>query len=228
MKNINTKNKTQQIDNNGKQFEYVNSNIIMIDNLQQIANAITLKALKTVYQRSGQDFILKLYNGLVADCIALTVEPSKLNSKFAFSDGFDICQNVALYLLAYIGKSLDDNNGNFDKNNNAISILKGAFKVANNTIMDERKRQYKKLYIDDYNGNFIAINKQKAIQNIKYNDLQTLNNFMVDLKLSQNEHKILQYRFDGLTLGQIAKILSITEIAVSLSKALVASSSNNN
>lgn len=187
------------------------NNIITNDNIQNIANAITLKALKTVYQRSGQDFILKLYNGLVADCIALTVEPSKLNTKFAFSDGFDLSQTAILYLLDYLGKNLLDYNGNVDKNGKPITIIKGCFKVVNNAIMDNRKREYKKIYIDDLNGNYRPINKQQVISNIKFNDLKVLDNFMIDLKLSAMEQKILQYRFDGLTLGQIAKILSITQ-----------------
>lgn len=156
------------------------------------ADAIAIRAILTDWTKSGNEMMRKLYHSAV---------------NFAMSDhtdddgngGADIIQDTALYLWQYHGKSLDDTTGDgqTDKDGKAISILRGAFRNIGATIKRNRQREYKQVYLEDYeneNGQ-IAVPFEWDIDN--YTDFVRIDEIIDSLELTANQYQVLSLRLRG-------------------------------
>lgn len=163
------------------------------------ADAIAIRAILTDWTKSGNEMMRKLYHSAV---------------NFALSDhtdddgngGADIIHDTVLYLWQYNGKSLDDAtaDGQTDKDGNAISILRGAFRNIGATIKRNRQREYKQLYLEDYeneNGQ-IAVPLEWDIDN--YADFVRIDEIIDSLELTANQYQVLNLRMRGLSMEQCA------------------------
>ena len=119
-------------------------NIINDNNIIRMANAITIKALQTNFAKSGNEYIRKLLN----NAITFSLD----NSKGIEGDGCDLIQDTALYLMQYKGCTLDQptNDGQTDKDGNPISIKRGAYRNIHNIITKIKRKEYKQVYLSDY------------------------------------------------------------------------------
>ena len=177
--------------------------VITADNVKTIGERIAIKALKTVYAKSGHDFILRLYNGLIADINDKTQK--------TLSDGYDVASVAQLYLLAYMGKSLQDTTNEKDKDGNPATVLRCCFRAVNRYIMGERQKVYKCVYVDDYNENgerlYYEIPQEWDIDGAT--DYKTITAIITALKLSVNEKRFLTYRLRGYSLDVIAQKMGV-------------------
>ena len=177
--------------------------VITADNVKTIGERIAIKALKTVYAKSGHDLILRLYNGLIADINDKTQK--------TLSDGYDVASVAQLYLLAYMGKSLQDTTNEKDKDGNPATVLRCCFRAVNRYIMGERQKVYKCVYVDDYNENgerlYHEIPQDWDIDGVT--DYKTITAIITALKLSVNEKRFLTYRLRGYSLDVIAQKMGV-------------------
>lgn len=200
-----TENKKQATANANTQAKTTENGatVITAENVKTIGERIAIKALKTVYAKSGHDFILQLYNGLIADINDKTQK--------TLSDGYDVASVAQLYLLAYIGKSLNDTTDEKDKDGNPATVLRSCFRAVNRYIMGERQKVYKCVYVDDYNENgerlYYEIPQEWDIDGAT--DYKTITAIITALKLSINEKRFLTYRLRGKSLNDIAHIMSV-------------------
>lgn len=204
MKNTTKKeNKKQTTANANTQAKTTENTVITAENVKTIGERIAIKALKTVYAKSGHDFILRLYNGLIADINDKTQK--------TLSDGYDVASVAQLYLLAYMGKSLNDTTDEKDKDGNPATVLRCCFRAVNRYIMSERQKVYKCVYVDDYNENgerlYYEIPQEWDIDGAT--DYKTITAIITALKLSVNEKRFLTYRLRGKSLNDIAHIMSV-------------------
>lgn len=186
-----------------KQFHNEN-NAITPETLQQIANAITIKALKTNFSNSGNKMIEKM----LFNAVAFARNPETAQS----GNGADLIQETALYLCQYIGQSLDDttNDGQTDKDGNPITILRGAFRNIRKLIYGHEQKQYKQLYLTDYeteNGE-IAVPFLWDIPT--YTDYITVTEIITALELTENQKYILNKRLQGCDLAEIARLKNVS------------------
>ena len=220
MKNTTKKeNKKQAMTNANTQAKTTENGatVITAENFYNLAQIITVKALKTnlasgkgltvaEYEKrlkentltksnGGQfEYLWRLYSGLVKD----------IREKTFYSDGADIVQTVALYLWQNVGKKTTDENtdGEKCKDGKTADIWRTAFRVANRYIMGERQKVYKCVYVDDYNEN-----GERLYYEIPENyDIDTAHGYRTYVKiinalnLTDRQAQILKYRLKGLAV----------------------------
>lgn len=189
--------------------KYHNDNTtITAENLMQVANAITIRALTTTYANSGNEKIREM----LFDAIAYAHNPATVQG----GDGADLIQETALFLWGYAGRSLDDETGDgqTDKDGNTITILRGAFRNIRKLIYGHEQRQYKRVYLTDYeneNGE-IAVPFMWDIDN--YADYITVTDILTALELNENQRHILNKRLQGFSLKEIADTKGTSKQAI--------------
>ena len=186
-----------------KQF-FNESNVITAETLQQMANAITIKALKTNLAKSGDKMIEKM----LFDAIRFAHNPETARG----GDGASLIQETALYLWGYAGKSLEDTttDGQTDKDGNPITILRGAFRNIRKIIYGHEQRQYKQLYLTDYENNHGEIAVPFLWDMPTYTDYITANEIITALELTENQKYILNKRLQGCDLAEIARLKNVS------------------
>jgi DNA-directed RNA polymerase specialized sigma24 family protein len=180
------------------------TNIITADTLQQMANAITIRALKTNYAKSANETIREL----LFDAITFAHNPETTQG----GDGADLVQDTALYLWGYAGKSLEDTttDGQTDKEGNPITILRGAFRNIRKIIYGHEQRQYKQDYLTDYENNNGEIAVPFLWDMPTYTDYITATEIITALELTENQKYILNKRLQGCDLAEIAKLKNVS------------------
>ena len=185
--------------------EIASRKLITAENVKTTGERIAIKALKTVYAKSGHAFILRLYNGLIAD----------INDKTAktLSNGYDVASVASAFLCNYIGKSLDDTTDEKDKDGNPATVLRSCFRAVNRYIMSERQKVYKCLYVDEINENGERLYYELPVEwDIDgATDYKTITAIIAALKLSVSEKRFLSYRLRGKSLANIAYIMGVAE-----------------
>lgn len=200
--------------------------------LYQLAIAVVVRGLTTNYTKSGNAKMRELYNDAVAQSHAWDILdrwgvrnnsdakscPANLgtNQGYTSGDASDLIQSVALYLVDYLGRNIltaYDGDGR-DKTGDKITILRGAFRVLRKEIYGHEQRQYKQVYVDDYeseNG-AIAVPFKWDIENTE--QLDRTQDIIKILDLSDNQRAILYARLRGISLQDIAKDRGVSYQAV--------------
>ena len=190
-----------------KQYHNDN-NQITADTVQQMANAITIRALKTNIAKSGNKAIEQMY----FDAVRFTKNPETAQG----GDGADLIQETAQYLWSYAGKSLLDTTGDgqTDKNGEEITILRGAFCNIRKIIYAHEQRQFKQSYIEDYESEHGEIAVPVKWDMPTYNDYITVTEIITALELTENQKYILNKRLQGYSLQSIADTKNTSKQAI--------------
>ena len=190
-----------------KQFHNEN-NAITPETLQQMANAITIRALKTNYAKSANETIREL----LLDAIAFAHNPETAHG----GEGASLIQETALYLWGYNGKTLDDttNDGQTDKDGNPISILRGAFRNIRSLIYGHEQRQYKQCFLEDYETENGEIAVPFLWDMPTYTDYITVTEIITALELTENQRYILNKRLQGVSVREIARLKGVYPNAI--------------
>ena len=181
--------------------------VIDADTLYNKAVAITTKAILTNYAKSGNAKMRELY----WSCVEFA---------HGFKDdgngGCDLIQETALYLWGYHGKLLTDTTGDGqkDKDGNPITILRGAFRNIRKYIYGHEQRQYKQVYITDYEGNHGEIIAPDEWGIDDYETLVTVQSVIESMNLTKVQSDILSLRMRGKSIHECAEIRGKSRQAV--------------
>lgn len=194
------------------------ADIITAETVVTMGERIAIKAMKTNLQAGGNadtaeknsqngkptangnfNFLYGLYCGLVAD-----VHNRQNNNPAPFSDGYDIAQTASAFLCGYIGKRLNDtaDNGETDKDGKPITILRATFRAVNRYIMGERRREYKRAYVDetDENGKIVYYEIPLEWDTPTATDFKRVTEIINALNLTDKQAQILRYRLRGIAV----------------------------
>ena len=192
------------------------SNTITADTLQQIANAVAIRALTTIYTKSGDNAT----RDMLHDAIRFAH-----NTETAQGDkGAELVQEVACFLCQYIGKELTDHadNGETDKDGEPVTILRATFRHVNRIIHGNRQRVYKVAFIEDYESEHGEIAVPFMWDIPTYTDYATMTAVIASLNLTENQRAILAKRLKGKSLAEIGEERGISKQAVANTLAKVA------
>ena len=219
-----------------------NAEIITAKNVKHIGEMFAVRALKTILDKCAgtakndetqaeknkhaklqggiYQFINEMNRNLINDINNISPKTETANEKtkwinndFAVSDSYDIAQTAIMFLCGYIGKRLDDKAENgTDKNGNAITIKTACFRAVNRYIMQNRTKTYKTAYIDDLQGNDIAIPFEWDLPTIA--DYNGVIKTIREMNLTERQDKILSYRLRGKSISEISRKLSVSRQAI--------------
>ena len=207
---ITKKNTATTTTSDNKKNAYL-SQVITADNVQMLGEHTAKKALKTIYNRSQDDFIRRLINDFNRD-----MYNAKNNIAENFSNAYDIAQTAICFYCEYLGQPLNAtaNNGEVDKEKKPIDIYRACLRKINRYILENKNKVYKTVYLQDIDENgehleYIAIPQKWDMPTIT--DYQGVINAIEQMKLSATEKKILYARLRGFGYDTIAKKLSIAK-----------------
>lgn len=188
-----------QKDNRGKPIDE--------STLYDFAISISVSALSTNYANSG--------NGKMLDLI---------HSCIRYADGFkndekggaDIVQEVALFLWEYNGHTLEEftTDGQKDKDGKPITILRGAFRHIRKYIYGHEQRQFKQVYITDYEEKHGEIAVPAEVHIDDFVTFTEVNRIIQEMGLTEVEKSVLMLRLRGFSNHAIAEKRGVDRKAV--------------
>ena len=178
-----------------KDYFNVSQAIISEDNVQRIAELISLKALKLLCQFPQKAFS-KLYKGLIRDVYYSNVP------NHTFSDGYDLVNTAICFLWQYQGLRMDtviscDKKG-------PVDIKRACFKVVNHSI-----HQYTKIFshtrsLDYTEKEYVAPEELHEQQ-----DYSVVDETLEKMNLNQGQQEVLDCFMDGMSYRKAASYLDI-------------------
>ena len=176
------------------------SETISFDNVQQIGELITLKALRGFLAFSRQSFE-KLY-------IAYLKDLNRLNyPTHTFSDAYDLAQTAICFLCEFVGKSLND--VYMIKNGQEITIKRATYLLVGRTIDRMRRYMSRSRDINDYTEELSV-----EIDHYEEKDYTEVDNKIELLNLKPRDRAVLDCYMAGMTCNEIAEFLDIDRITV--------------
>lgn len=172
--------------------------VISHDNVQLIAELISLKALKTLCNFSQKAF-LKLYKGLILD-----IHHAHESRTHIFSDGYDIVQTAICFLLDHLGKRMDTVIY-IDKKGNPVDIKKACFRVVNHQVHQYTYIFNKFRSMDlPTEKEYVAPDKLQEEQ-----DYSVVDQKLQKMNLNQGQKDVLECFMNGLSYRKAASYLGI-------------------
>ena len=176
------------------------SETISFDNVQQIGELITLKALRGFLAFSRQSFE-KLY-------IAYAKDLNRLNyPAHTFSDAYDLAQTAICFLCDFIGKELTD--VYTIKNGKVITIKQATYALVCRHINRMRRHIARTCDINDYSEELSV-----DIDHYKEKDYTEVDNKIELLNLKPRDRLVLDCYMGGMTCNEIADFLDIDRVTV--------------
>ena len=176
------------------------SETISFENVQQIGELITLKALRGFLAFSRQSFE-KLYIAYVKDL-------NRLNyPTHTFSDAYDLAQTAICFLCDFIGKELTD--VYTIKNGQEITIKQATYSLVNRLI--DRMRRHL-----DRSCNIELCSEELSVEIDYYaeKDYTDVDKKIERLGLKPRDRTVLDCYMAGMTCNEIAEFLDISRITV--------------
>ena len=176
------------------------SETISFENVQLMAEMITLKTLRTryAYARKALDW---LYVGLVKDLNRGN------DSEHVFSDAYDFVQNAVCFLCEFVGKKLTD--VYTVKNGREITIKQATYSLVSRLI-DRMRRHF------DRSCNIELCSEELSVEIDHYQekDYTEVDNKIERLGLKPRDRVVLDCYMAGMTCNEIAEFLDISRITV--------------
>ena len=176
------------------------SEIISLDNVQQMGEMIALKTLRGryAYARYALEW---LYVGLVKDLNRSN------DSHHVFSDAYDLVQTAVCFLCEFIGKSLND--VYMIKNGQEITIKKATYLLVGRNIDRMRRHIVRACDIIDYTEELSI-----EIDHYQEKDYTEVDKKIERLGLKPRDRVVLDCYMAGMTCNEIAEFLDIDRITV--------------
>ena len=177
-----------------KDYFNVSQAVISQDNVQRIAELISLKALKMLCQFSQKAFV-KLYKGLIQDVYYPTT---------TFSDGYDIVQTAICFLCEHMGKRMDTVIS-IDKKGNPVDIKRACFKIVNHQVHQYTYIFNKFRSMDlPTEKEYVAPDKLQEEQ-----DYSVVDETLAKMNLNQGQQDVLNCFMNGMSYRKAASYLGI-------------------
>ena len=176
------------------------SESISFDNVQQMGEMLTLKALRSryAYARHSLEW---LYLGLVNDLNRAN------HPAHTFSDAYDVVQNAICFLCEFVGKKLNDIY--MVKNGQEITIKRAAYTLVNRQIERIHRNANRSRDIDDF-----AEKLSVEIDHFNEKDYTEVDNTIIRLGLKPRDRVVLDCYMAGMNCSEIADFLDISRITV--------------
>ena len=176
------------------------SESISFDNVQQMGEMLTLKALRSryAYARHSLEW---LYLDLVNDLNRAN------NPTHTFSDAYDVVQNAICFLCEFVGKKLNDIY--MVKNGQEITIKRAAYTLVNRQIERIHRNANRSRDIDDF-----AEKLSVEIDHFNEKDYTEVDNTIIRLGLKPRDRVVLDCYMAGMNCSEIADFLDISRITV--------------
>ena len=176
------------------------SETISFENIQLMAEMITLKTLRTryAYARKALDW---LYVGLVKDLNRGN------DSEHVFSDAYDFVQNAICFLCEFVGKKLTD--VYTIKNGQEITIKQATYSLVSRLIDRMRRHFDRSQDITEYTEELSV-----EIDHYEEKDYTAVDNTIELLNLKPRDRVVLDCYMAGMTCNEIAEFLDISRITV--------------
>ena len=176
------------------------SEIISLDNVQQMGEMIALKTLRGryAYARYALEW---LYVGLVKDL------NRDNDTHHVFSDAYDLVQTAVCFLCEFIGKSLND--VYTVKNGQAITIKKATYLLVGRNIDRIRRHIVRACDIDNYTEELSV-----EIDHYQEKDYTEVDKKIERLGLKPRDRAVVDCYMAGMTCNEIAEFLDIDRITV--------------
>ena len=179
---------------------HVLSETISFDNVQQIGELITLKALRGFLAFSRQSFE-KLYIAYVKDL-------NRLNyPAHTFSDAYDLAQTAICFLCDFIGKELTDVYS--IKNGKVITIKQATYALVCRHVNRMRRHTQRSCDIDLHSETLSV-----DIDHYEEKDYTEVDNKIELLNLKPRDRIVLDCYMAGMTCCEIAEFLDIDRVTV--------------
>ena len=179
-----------------------NDKVITAENVQRMGEVIALCAIKTVIVRGGKD-LHNLYKGLLRDINRSDDDMSH------YSDGYDIAQEVMLFLCQHMGKRLDD--VCVTKTGRKITIKQARFCVADRYLA----KNYVAHMLNTTSLNEQIMTEPEAILDEEQkNDYTAFDGLISKTHLTAVEHETLSILMADFTMLQIGKILNVNRTTI--------------
>ena len=176
------------------------SETISFDNVQQIGELITLKALRGFLAYSRLSFE-KLYIAYVQDL-------NRLNyPTHTFSDAYDLAQTAICFLCDFIGKELTD--VYTIKNGKVITIKQATYALVCRHV-NRMRRHYQRSCDIDYYAETLSVD----IDHYEEKDYTEVDNKIELLNLKPRDRAVLDCYMAGMTCNEIAEYLDIDRVTV--------------
>ena len=176
------------------------SETISFENVQLMAEMITLKTLRSyfAYSRQGLNW---LYVGLVKDLNRGN------DSEHVFSDAYDLVQNAICFLCEFVGKSLND--VYTVKNGKIITIKQATYSLVGRSIDRMSRHITRHCDINEYTEELSV-----EIDHYEEKDYTEVDNTIERLGLKPRDRVVLDCYMAGMTCNEIAEFLDISRITV--------------
>ena len=176
------------------------SETISFENVQLMAEMITLKTLRGyfAYSRQGLNW---LYVGLVKDLNRGN------DSEHVFSDAYDFVQNAVCFLCEFVGKKLTD--VYTVKNGQEITIKQATYSLVGRNIDRMSRHITRHCDINEYTEELSV-----EIDHYEEKDYTEVDNKIELLNLKPRDHAVLDCYMAGMTCHEIAEFLDISRITV--------------
>ena len=176
------------------------SETISFENVQLMAEMITLKTLRSyfAYSRSGLNW---LYVGLVKDLNRGN------DSEHVFSDAYDFVQNAVCFLCEFVGKKLTD--VYMIKNGREITIKQATYSLVSRSIDRMSRHITRHCDINEYTEELSV-----EIDHYEEKDYTEVDNTIERLDLKPRDRVVLDCYMAGMTCNEIAEFLDISRITV--------------
>ena len=181
-----------------KDYFNVSQAVISEDNVQRIAELISLRALKMLCQFSQKAFI-RLYKGLIRDVYYPDVYPNH-----TFSDGYDILQTAICFLCEHMGKRMDTVIS-IDKEGKPVDIKRACFKIVNH---QAHRYTYN---FNKFRSMDLSTDKEYVAPDALYEeqDYSVVDETLSKMNLNQGQQDVLDCFINGMSYRQAARYLDV-------------------
>ena len=185
-----------------KDYFNVSQAVISEDNVQRIAELISLRALKMLCQFSQKAFI-RLYRGLILDVYYADEYPNH-----TFSDGYDILQTTICFLCEHLGKRMDTVIARDKKG--PVDIKRACFKVVNHQV-----HQYTYLFNKTRSMDLPTEKEYVAPEQLhEQQNYSVVDETLAKMNLTEGQQDVLDCFMNGMSYRGAAKYLSVATSTV--------------
>lgn len=160
------------------------------ENIQVMAELLTLNQVKW-FIGSGNSLTIGLLKKLYCDVTCKNVDG------YVFSDGYDMVQEVALFLCEHYGEHLDD----FlyaTKNGKKITIRFHCYRIVSRLFSARCRRRNKYLSLEN-------LSKEPKTEIIAEQDYSKFDEILERLNLTEHREVILNCRMSGVSVHEISR-----------------------
>lgn len=170
------------------------------DNVLRISEFIALRETKFLIGYIGAPMV-EAHRSLCVDIA------NKNNYKYVLSNSYDFVQEIALFLCENFGRTLSDIY-RIDKKGRAVTIQMQAERELGKLVNYKMRHLKNDTSLEELSESEMPTTEIPEDSNAIEKSYDKVDKIIASLNLNETQHKILQYRMNGMSFPQIAKEIS--------------------